>query len=78
MFFIMKEVKIEKCPYCGGEEFIDTKVKSYGSSYLKPLKKGGLRSATLFATVCRDCGSVVRNYVRSPKKLFPKKDRRDR
>ena len=69
----MKEVKIEKCPFCGGENFIETKVNSYGSSYLRPLKKKGLRSATLFATVCTDCGSVVRTYVRSPKKLLPKK-----
>ena len=30
---VMKEAKIEKCPFCGGENFIETKVNSYGSSY---------------------------------------------
>ena len=73
----MKEVKIEKCPFCGGEEFIETKFASYGGSYLTPVTKGGMRGAALFATVCRDCGSVVRTYCKGSEKLFPKKERRD-
>ncbi len=73
----MKEVKIEKCPFCGGEEFIETIVSSYGSVYLHPVPKGGFRSAALFVTVCRDCGSVVRAYCKTPEKLYSKKERRD-
>lgn len=30
----MKEIKIEKCPFCGGEEMIETGIYSYGKSYL--------------------------------------------
>ncbi|MDE5548359.1 MAG: hypothetical protein K2J30_05145 [Clostridia bacterium] len=70
---MMKEVKIEKCPYCGGEEFIDCRAESYGGVYLST---GVLRGAALYATVCRDCGSIVRNYCKEPEKLYPKKQRR--
>ena len=68
----MKEIKIEKCPFCGGEEMIETNVGASGDVYVTPAQKGGLRSASLWATVCRDCGSVVRAYCKDPEKLFPK------
>lgn len=70
----MKDVKIEKCPYCGGEEFIEAKEYSYGGVYVST---GGFRSETLFATICRDCGSVVRTFCKNPEKLYPKKERRE-
>ena len=73
----MKEIKIEKCPFCGGEELIETRLDSYGGVYAIPARKGGLRSAALYATICRDCGSVVRSYCKQPEKLFPKKERRE-
>lgn len=73
----MKEVQAEKCPFCGGEERIETRVEAYAGVYLAPLKKGGLRGAALYATVCRDCGSVIRTYCKEPEKLFPKKERRN-
>ena len=72
----MKEVKIEKCPYCGGIELIETKACSYGGVYLVPTHKAGAHDAYLYATVCRDCGSVVRTYCLEPEKLFHKRDRR--
>lgn len=71
----MKEVKIEECPFCGGIDMIETRVASYGGAYLTP-GNNSLRSAALFATLCRDCGSVVRTYCKEPEKLFPKKQRR--
>lgn len=71
----MKEIIIDKCPFCGSEELIEAAMSSYGGSYLIPIN-GGLRSTALFATVCRDCGSVVRTYCKDPEKLLPKKDRR--
>ena len=70
----MKEVKIAKCPFCGGEELIETKVSSYGGVTVN--RVGNLRSVVLFATLCRDCGSVVRAYCKKPEKLYPKKERR--
>ena len=55
---------------------LETRVASYGGAYLCPVQKGGMRSAALYATVCRDCGSVVRTYCKDPEKLFPKNERR--
>ncbi len=73
----MKEVKIEKCPFCGGEEMIETELSSYGGVYATPLHKHGLRPVRLYATICRDCGSVVHTYCNDPEKLLPKKERRE-
>ena len=70
----MKEVIIEKCQYCGGEEFIEGRVASYGGAYVS---SGGLCSAALFVVVCRNCGSVVRTFCKTPEKLYPKKERRE-
>ncbi len=70
----MKEVKIEKCPYCGGEEFIESNVSSMMSSV--SVGTGTAHLAVLFATVCRDCGSVVRLFCKTPENLYPKKERR--
>ena len=70
----MKNVKIDTCPFCGGNEFIECKLGSYGSVYVT---SGGLRADSLFGTVCRNCGSVVRTYCQNPEKLYHKKDRRN-
>lgn len=69
----MKYVRIEKCPFCGGEEFIDGQITSYGGV---AIATGGIRSAELYGTVCRNCGSVVRIFCQDPEKLYPKKERR--
>jgi len=69
----MKEVVVDKCPYCGGEELKEFRVASYGGVYLYG---GGMRDELLFALTCRDCGSVVRFYCKDPEKLYPKKERR--
>ncbi len=73
----MKEVKIEKCPFCGGTELLETRLASYRGVYITPVENGGLRRTLLFATICRDCGSVVRIYCKEVEKLYPKKERRD-
>ena len=72
----MKEIHIEKCPFCGGADLYETRAESYGGVYLSLVHHGGLRGAGLYATICRDCGSVVRAYCKEPEKLFPKKERR--
>lgn len=69
----MKEIKIEKCPFCGGEELIPCTVSSYGGVYLEQKL---LSTKLLYALTCRDCGSVVRFYCKDAEKLFPKKERR--
>ena len=71
----MKEVKIEKCPFCGGEEFIESNVSTMASGVCVSTNST-TRNAILFATVCRDCGSVVRIFCKTPENLYPKKERR--
>lgn len=70
----MKEVKIEKCQYCGGEEFIEGRLSAYAGVYVST---GGLRGEGLTTVICRNCGSVVRTYCKNPEKLYPKKERRE-
>lgn len=73
----MKEVKIEKCPFCGGEELIECRIDSYGGVYAAHKANKFYHSVALYSTLCRDCGSVVRTYCKEPEKLFPKKERRE-
>ena len=70
----MKDVEIEKCQYCGGEEFIEGRVASYGGAYITT---GGVKTDALYAIVCRNCGSVVRTFCKNPENLYPKKERRE-
>ena len=70
----MKEVKIEKCQFCGGEEIIECNVAT--TDRLVYASTGTLRSTRLFALVCRDCGSVVHTFCKAPEKLVPKNERR--
>lgn len=71
----MKEVKIEKCPYCGGEEFVKSNVTNMMGAVC--VETGANKRAILFATVCRNCGSVTRLYCETPENLYPKKERKD-
>lgn len=69
----MKDVRMEQCQYCGGREWIEGTVASYGGAYVTT---GVFRNAGLFATVCRDCGSVIRLFCKTPEKLYPKNERK--
>ena len=68
----MKEIKIEKCPFCGGIEFIDGRMSAYGGVHIE----NGIHCSAVHALVCRDCGSIVRSYVSDAEKLLPKKERK--
>lgn len=66
----MKDVKIEKCQYCGGSKFIECAVSAcdefgLGQIYVSRQEN----SDNLFATVCCDCGSVVRTFCKKPERL---------
>ena len=69
----MKEIKLSACPFCGGKEFVEGYQNGYAT--LTSTESGWL-GATLRFIVCRDCGSVVRSYVKDPEKLVKKKNRR--
>lgn len=64
---------VTRCPYCGGSEIITAYQDSYGAVSGVQHKLGG---CALYHSVCRNCGSVVRSYVKDPEKLLKKKDRK--
>ncbi len=66
---------VSVCPYCGGSELIETYQDSYGAISAVQNKLGG---CALYHSVCRNCGSVVRSYVKDPEKLLKRKDRRQK
>ncbi len=49
---------VEKCPYCGGNEFAEAKQR-----FVSPMEDG-LHGSVLFHTICLGCGSVVRSYIK--------------
>ena len=61
------------CPFCGGYEIIETYQDGYGAISAVKNKLGG---RALYHSVCRDCGSVLRSYVKDPEKLLKKSERR--
>ena len=71
----MEDVKIEKCQYCGGEEFIEGQITAYGRDV--SVATGVFSSVKLYSSICCNCGSVVRTFCKTPEKLPSKKDRRE-
>lgn len=69
----MKEIKIEKCPFCGGSEMIEGRMGALGGV---SIETKGMHASAVHALVCRDCGSIIRSYVSDAEKLLPKKERR--
>lgn len=69
----MKNINIAECPFCGSLEFVEGCHTGYGEI----TGSGFLTSASLYHQICRDCGSVVRSYVKNPEKLLKRKDRRE-
>ena len=69
----MKEIKLSACPFCGGTEFVEGYQGGYGAL---ASKEGAWLGASLYHVICRDCGSIVRSYVKDPEKLVKKKNRR--
>ena len=58
----------EKCPYCGGQEFVVGKQEGYAT--VSPADKFlTFRSQALYHKICRSCGTVVKSYVKDPEKL---------
>lgn len=69
----MSDKYVLECPYCGDTEVIETFQSAYGAVTAVSNKFGG---AALYHSICRNCGSVLRSYVKKPEKLLKKKDRK--
>ena len=66
------QVTIERCPFCGENEFI--LARQYAPEAY--ISGQALFGQELKHVVCRSCGSVVRSYVANPEGLLKKKDRK--
>ena len=69
-----RDTCVRRCPFCGGTEMIEAFQSAYGAVTATDNKLGGV---SLYHTVCRKCGSVVRSYVKDPEKLLKRKDRKE-
>lgn len=68
------KIRDEKCPYCGGSEFI--KAMQVGQGGIIGIENAWSSTSQLNHVVCRSCGSIVRSYVGDPEKLLKRKNRR--
>lgn len=68
-----RDMYVKKCPYCGGNEIIEAYQNGYACITAKSNIWGGQQ---LCHSVCRNCGSIIRSYVKEPEKLLKRKDRR--
>ena len=69
----MRDQYVPVCPYCGGTEMIESLQSGYAAITAKDNIFGGV---SLYHSVCRNCGSVVRSYVKKPEKLLRLRDRK--
>ena len=67
-----KEEKPLRCPACGCTDMIEAYQSGYGVVTAVDNKWGG---RALYHTVCRQCGTVVRSFVKEPEKLLKRMDR---
>lgn len=63
---------VEKCPFCGGQEFVEGKQDGY-STIVPADKVLTFKSQVLYHIICLSCGSVVKSYVKNPQSLITKK-----
>ena len=64
-------MKEEKCPYCGSKEFIEAKQEGYAE--VRPTNKTlTFKSQILYHIICLNCGTVIKSYVKNPKRLVTK------
>lgn len=68
-----KDQYIYSCPYCGSTEMIETLQGGYAAVYAADHQIGG---DSLYHTVCRNCGTVLRSYVKEPELLLKRSERR--
>ena len=77
----MKDKYVKNCPFCGGTEMIKCNTDGYATASVRVSAVNNmwgsiLGGPVLYHTICRNCGSVVRSYVKEPEKLLKRKDRR--
>ncbi|WP_024413432.1 hypothetical protein [Streptococcus suis] len=57
------------CSYCGASDIILCK-QPHGYSSVTPAdKKMAFNGKTLYHDICKNCGTVVRSFIKEPEKL---------
>lgn len=64
-------MQVITCPFCGGTEMLEA--RGYG---IVAIEQNSLGGTPLYHCICRNCGAVVRSYVKEPEKLLKRKDRK--
>ncbi len=59
----MVEIKIEKCPYCGGKEFAEG--YQYDECAMMN-NNSGIVGSRVVHSICKNCGSIVHSRVTNP------------
>lgn len=59
------------CTYCGGTDII---VGKQAGAVIPEKEKTILHGQMLYHDICRQCGTVVRSYIKEPEKFAGKKD----
>ncbi len=67
------EKAVLKCPYCDGTEMIEAYQGGYAHIYAID---SSLRGSSLYHLICRDCGTIVRSFVKDPELFVKSKFRR--
>lgn len=67
------EKAVLKCPYCDGTEMIEAYQGGYAHIYAID---SSLRGSSLYHLICRDCGTIVRSFVKDPELFVKHKFRR--
>ena len=70
---MVKKLKDFKCPYCGETEFVKGKHLETGysrSHTIVPISNFRIhRQQMLISVFCKNCGSLVREYIQKPELL---------
>ena len=60
----------EKCPHCGKSNNVIGRQQGYGC--VEADKVLTLKSQSIYHVICLECGTVIRSFVKKPKKLVIK------
>lgn len=57
------DIKVDKCPYCGHDEF----GLGFQEDYARIVKSYFRFGQTPYHIICLNCGSIVRTFIENPK-----------
>lgn len=60
---VLKNIEIKECPYCGGTEFGEGRQRGHAKLVTSTF---ALTGEDVYHTVCINCGSIVRSFIKGP------------